>query len=734
MFVNGSGYTWLCRSAEERARLLDMSRRLLPAQLLTIGAAFAFSLALIPTAGPALALSLVGVAAAFLYSRRRMRKASAPELWVLFSLLCAELLLAVGIAAGEGRERILLLVVLAGPPLMAACIWPSRASAAATALTAAVIVAVGFAVDAHAVLARPPLLTYPIATMVGCVLVVAAARGADVASRAAAAVDPLTGLLNRAALLDRAAELAHQAQLAAAPAALVLIDLDHFKAVNDRHGHTTGDEVLAGCAARLREALGNDGSLFRFGGEELVALLPDHGLAEARAVAERLRQALAREPVAGVHVTASFGVVAHNPTRAFNLAALLGEADRALYAAKAGGRNRVETRGAELRERSRREERRRSHRLTIVEAGSEPARRPLRLSVVAASERSWLARDQAERTHMLDLLGRIKEVRLLAYGTALVAILIAGPYYGFLPALPPLVSAVVMGVAIELAIRRSRRPELPIAGAVLFSQVVNAQAFLLTEQRPYFAIPLLAVLICAWAPMFPWRAVLLATAIEAGLMIECAVWLGGASAFASPYPLGVPLTALVGIAALAAAVGRSSVAHRGAAVVDRLTGMLNRNALQAKVAALSHELAFSPAPVSMIVVDIDRFKEVNDRFGHSRGDLVLREVAYRLRRALRAFDAAFRYGGEEFLVILTHVAPREAAEVGERLRTAVASQPVEGIPVTVSCGVAGCTPPDPFDFEALFEAADRRLYAAKRSGRNRVCWQDHQPTAFAQAA
>jgi len=729
-----SGYTWLARTTGERARVLDMSKRLLPAQLVTIGAALVFSLVLIPTAGPSLAIALLGLSAIFLYSRRRLRRAVAPELWIASTLLLAELLLGAGILAGHGSQRILLLVLLGGPLLMAACLLPARATAAATVFTIAWLVGLAFLVDADAVVARPPLVTYPIATLLGCVLMASAARGADVASRAAAALDPLTGLLNRAALVERAAELAHQAELAKAPAALILVDLDRFKQVNDRYGHSKGDEVLAGAATRLREALGAAGTLYRFGGEELVALLPEHRLSEAKAVAERMRHALMREPVAGVPLTASFGVTVHDPNTSFDLEALLCEADRALYAAKANGRNRVEARGPEVEEHHQPKERRRPQRLTVVE-GEQPvaARRPLRLSVVAANERSWLARDQAERAHMLDLIARIREVRLLAYGTALAAILVAGPYFGFLPAIPPLLSAVVMGVVIEVAIRRARRPELPIAGAVLFSLVVNAQSFLLAEHRPYVALSLLVVLVCAWAPMFPWRAVVLGTLVEAGLIVEAALWIGGTNALANPYPLGVPLTVLVGVAAISAAVGRSSVAHRGVAVVDRLTGMLNREALQAKVAALSHELSFAPAPLSLIVVDIDHFKEVNDRYGHSRGDIVLREVAYRIRRALRAFDAAYRYGGEEFLVVLNGVGARDAVEVAERLREAVAAEPIDGLPLTISCGVAAYRPPKPFDYEALFELADRRLYLAKRSGRNRVCGTD-QAELLAQAA
>ncbi|MCW2499562.1 MAG: diguanylate cyclase, partial [Frankiales bacterium] len=125
------------------------------------------------------------------------------------------------------------------------------------------------------------------------------------------------------------------------PFSVVLIDLDNFKAVNDEYGHLVGDQVLRGSADVLKAGLRPTDLLGRFGGEEFCLLLPGADVTEACAVAERLRTALALDPVAGLRVTASFGVYASEPLDPDRLREALARADLALYVAKAEGRNRV---------------------------------------------------------------------------------------------------------------------------------------------------------------------------------------------------------------------------------------------------------------------------------------------------------------------------------------------------------------------------------------------------------
>jgi diguanylate cyclase (GGDEF)-like protein len=165
-----------------------------------------------------------------------------------------------------------------------------------------------------------------------------------------AVTDGLTGLHNRRFFEEMLRLEAERAVRGDFPLALLVADLDHFKDVNDAHGHQSGDVVLIEAAARLKKSLRAGDVLARYGGEEFVAILPDAGRETALEIAERCRSALADEPVhlssgQRVTVTASFGVAVlapdAGPAAARDASGLLGRADRALYAAKDAGRDRV---------------------------------------------------------------------------------------------------------------------------------------------------------------------------------------------------------------------------------------------------------------------------------------------------------------------------------------------------------------------------------------------------------
>jgi len=163
-----------------------------------------------------------------------------------------------------------------------------------------------------------------------------------------AATDALTGLPNKRAVTDALKRTFAQAARTQAPLALLLLDLDHFKQVNDQYGHPAGDQVLAGVGAALRAVLRERDFAGRNGGEEFAVLLPDTTITEALEVAERVRAAVAEVTVPGtdVPVTASVGVAAF-PAHATTLERLERLADAALYVAKRQGRNRVELASAD---------------------------------------------------------------------------------------------------------------------------------------------------------------------------------------------------------------------------------------------------------------------------------------------------------------------------------------------------------------------------------------------------
>ncbi len=165
--------------------------------------------------------------------------------------------------------------------------------------------------------------------------------------------------------------------------------------------------------------------------------------------------------------------------------------------------------------------------------------------------------------------------------------------------------------------------------------------------------------------------------------------------------------------------------QRARVVTDPLTGISNRFAYDER---LTHELALWQryrAPFSLLLCDIDHFKQVNDAHGHQAGDEVLKSVADLLASALRKSDFIARYGGEEFVVLLPGADKERAAAVGEKLRRRVAGATIDlgatRVGVTVSCGHATLSNEGTSAAKGLFERADTALYWAKRGGRDRVC-------------
>jgi diguanylate cyclase (GGDEF)-like protein len=180
---------------------------------------------------------------------------------------------------------------------------------------------------------------------------------------------------------------------------------------------------------------------------------------------------------------------------------------------------------------------------------------------------------------------------------------------------------------------------------------------------------------------------------------------------------------LVGHAVIALENARLHRILEQQALVDALTGLANRRAAeQALTVELARAVRFG-SPLSLVFADLDHFKQVNDRFGHPSGDLVLRELAAVLASTVREIDLAARWGGEEFCLILPGTDLAGAARLAERVRTALAERTIltaEGLPlhVTASFGVAGQPPlATP---EELIASADAALYDAKRRGRNCV--------------
>jgi diguanylate cyclase (GGDEF)-like protein len=168
---------------------------------------------------------------------------------------------------------------------------------------------------------------------------------------------------------------------------------------------------------------------------------------------------------------------------------------------------------------------------------------------------------------------------------------------------------------------------------------------------------------------------------------------------------------------------RTRIEHEHLALDDGLTGVGNRRRFDRDLDRFVGVESGRGVPVALAMVDVDHFKRFNDTYGHQIGDAVLQHVARVISASVRVGDLVYRYGGEEFAVLLPGADLEDAVGVAERVRSAIASSPLPGdalagvAPVTVSVGVS-MTPPA--DAAAIVRGADGALYAAKSGGRNRV--------------
>ena len=160
------------------------------------------------------------------------------------------------------------------------------------------------------------------------------------------------------------------------------------------------------------------------------------------------------------------------------------------------------------------------------------------------------------------------------------------------------------------------------------------------------------------------------------------------------------------------------------AIIDALTGLYNRRYMESHVGTLVEQASSRGKPLTVLMLDIDYFKSINDTYGHDAGDDVLREFALRIRKSIRGIDLACRCGGEEFVVVMPETDLAVATMVAERLRRRIAGEPfaiqqgTHGIEITISIGIAGLGSDD--GAAGVLKRADQALYRAKRDGRNRV--------------
>jgi diguanylate cyclase (GGDEF)-like protein len=282
--------------------------------------------------------------------------------------------------------------------------------------------------------------------------------------------------------------------------------------------------------------------------------------------------------------------------------------------------------------------------------------------------------------------------------------------------------------------RRSARPEYHVAVSIVLSQTLLAAAAAFTGGPRSVILPLIAVPTAFAAPRFRTPVALAATAVGLVLTLVATIGLHPAATLSDPASLIIALAVIIGVSAAAQALTGAELQYRDTAILDPLTGLLNRQGLDRRFDELAEQARLTGAPISMLICDIDHFKAINDIHGHATGDAVLQDVAYRLRKQMRSFELIYRIGGEEFLVVLPGATLPEAQAMAERLCQSTREHQSHGVSVTVSVGTSTLWG-DEVKFPQLFALADQALYRAKADGRDCVaCAVEDAPSAALQSA
>ena len=339
--------------------------------------------------------------------------------------------------------------------------------------------------------------------------------------------------------------------------------------------------------------------------------------------------------------------------------------------------------------------------------------------LASTNSRSWLCRDDFDRLRLLDMEERVRPARQKTFGILTLALIATGPWLGWWPLLCLAPGLACFAFADSL-MPRVARPEFVMFGAWMVSEAVIAGAVSLNGGPTVPTLSWIAIPVITLSSRFSLRGVAFGVAYSVGLVLAVAFGVNSQAVVADPTLVIAPFALVLCVALLTIPLMHSDIQHRSDAVIDQLTGLLNRKALATRIPELAQQSQITGEPVGLIVGDLDHFKSINDVNGHAAGDAVLKEVAYTLRKQLRAFDLAYRLGGEEFLILLPGSDRVSSTDLADHLREAISVERVGAVPVTMSFGVAASTRGEAFDYEALFAHADAALYQAKQGGRDQV--------------
>lgn len=563
------------------------------------------------------------------------------------------------------------------------------------------------------------------------------------------------------AQLDR--ELA-RAQRQSQSLSLVLFDLDHFKNINDTWGHPAGDEVLKRIAGAIADEIRTSDLVGRFGGEEFMLILPQTDAKSAGQLVERCRQRIETLQVISekgeiIPVRASFGLVSVNITDQANAESLIARADEALYQAKTAGRNRIET----------------------MRYTEQPVARKT-VQSHKNKHRNWfiqlrLLRHKRQWQHILHSIldwSPVNKARLVAGLTLLLSINVCGggaiallqhnyddQIINIVIAKGLLITALLLSAIAILLIWSGQYVNRFWPGSKWY-QLIVLHSFGFTLVGYGYAIGLLymptgIMLLCS--PVIGFllfdRRIALQVFNASALSVvalsyftaygylpyaplispNSTAWHANDPFWVSNIYFAVISVLIVTFILVDHVLGRWSVREAEIlelSLTDSLTRVANRHSVFEQLRSTLTLSTREQQPLSLVILDLDHFKRINDTWGHPCGDSVLMATAAAVNAVLREGDTIGRFGGEEFLLVLPNTDIAGAAVLAERCRiqierVAVYSENNELIPITASFGVV-CNENRFIETQdSLIKAADDALYSAKKEGRNRVnmaTWND----------
>lgn len=613
------------------------------------------------------------------------------------------------VLAGGPTEYVVMMLGI--PTILASAVWPPRYVRMGAVATGILVVAAGAVAEGRGLIDRYPAFLIP-ATVIGAMTWLSiAAREAEGESLSQLLTDPLTGLPNRFALAREREYL--EASATPEPAVLMVIDIDHFKRINDTAGHSQGDAALRHTAQVLQDEIGDRGSLVRYGGEEFVAILRGTRITDAGAIAEDLRGRVEQTPYAGGGLTVSIGVAEAADVRGA-FAATFDAADRALYRAKAEGRNRIVHAASPVVSGPPVVDRRASRRPASTEGPARAA------DTQRDAVRAPMLDNVVERAHLVTTMQRLHRKNPMPMVVVYLAAIASIPRIGW-AVIPAAAVGSLVFRAVQARIGTAARPIRVMAAAWLIAQLTIIAALPWMHGDVTWLICLATAMVLGSSSAFPLRFIVAGVAVTAVLMLGGALATDPDVLGRAPQVVAVNIAFMVASAITGRAIGTLAVRLRAESNHDAMTGLPNRVALADSGAALLADADERGISIGVIVADIDHFKSVNDRFGHAVGDHALAAVARVLQDAVRADTMVFRTGGEEFAIIVPEAEGDDVVRVAERVRQAIADAPaLPGGPLTVSLGVVSRRPGTPTSLGEILQQADLAMYASKRAGRNRT--------------